>query len=160
MTVCCPLAWHYLTGENFMTALKAGRILPATLANGRSGKSAVWFSLNDAWAPIAEMLPPRRPFSKTKKENVAGLLAIVRTGYYRVGVDRSVCSLTWRQAMHGIGLTERIAAELYQTTGIEQRARPSEWCGALEPVEREQWRAIESFDSRAWTPLLLVPEPA
>jgi hypothetical protein len=154
MTASGQLAWHYTAGENFAAILKSGLILPSRICSDRSGKPAVWLCLNDAWAPSAAMLPPRRRFGLTLKERLSRLHTVVRLGYFRIGVDRSVCSFTWKQGMRGVGLTTYVASNLFQTAGVEQRALPSEWRGTFEPVEREQWRTIDRFESGRWMPCL------
>jgi hypothetical protein len=141
--------WHYTVGIRLESILKEGQIKPSTAFAPKNERKIVWFTTSGEWEQTA---------NKSVTDNAGKLhhlnteqTAEVCGGLARIGVDESTAPYTWRDLKELSGMSGPQAQGLYRGA-IEKGSRLSAWRGALDPVPREKWLAVEVMENGVWVP--------
>lgn len=138
-------AWHYTTGERFLSIVECGFLLPATALITSKERPVVWFSLNQEWEPTANKMlrSPDGTLIFLDKEGTCKFGGgLVRFGY---PLERTIrWPLLARKAK--IPPTTRVGLEL---AARENGSNPNDWCGVLRPVPLDEL-TIEVLDGEKW----------
>ena len=138
------IAWHYTTGECFIGIVKTGCILPTMAGVSGRERPAVWFTLNQFWEPTANKgwLEPdgtRRTMSREETCAKGG-------GLVRFGVTLETARYDWREFKKRSRIHPRVALALAQSAR-SVGSDPNDWRVCFEPVPREQWVAVDVWDT-------------
>lgn len=139
--------WHYTTGENFISIVSDGVIRTATDGVPPGERPIVWFSTHPVWEPTAckgAMDENGRRFWLTMDQTRE-----FGGGLVRFAVEAETAPHDWRALKELSGMPGWMAQHLYRE-GIRQGARPGDWWGTFEPVQRSKWIAVQVYQAGEW----------
>ena len=142
------LAWHYTTGENFISIVESNVLLPAVIRLKEEQAPVLWFSQNQVWEPTA-----CKGISKdgiihtgTRHETREYGGGLVRFGYPK---DRL---LSWKKLRSAANICYRSRC-LLESAGHMMGGNPNHWMGILHPLPVNQL-VLEVLDGEwTWVPI-------
>jgi hypothetical protein len=143
MKVC----WHYTIDANARMIFESGVIKPATLYLTEGERPITWFSVNPVWENTVQ-----KALLGTLLDR-HGLLEH-GIGLVRIGVALETAPLRWQELRELSGMPSKVASGLLNCAH-KWYAAPAEWRGTFEPVPRDKWLSIETYDkaTRTWVPM-------
>jgi hypothetical protein len=138
------LAWHYTTGQNFQMIVESGELLPTASFIAKGEKPILWFSQDQDWEPTAckGWIDPatgtRRTLTRWETFEKAG-------GLVRFGLPTARL-IAWPEIARLARMPKKQADALV-AVGLKQGAIPMRWMGTLDSIGRDEWYAIDVWDS-------------
>jgi hypothetical protein len=174
------MLWHYTIGYHLPEILRSGVIRQAATLDADE-RPVVWFSSNQEWEHgcdrggmrlDTESLPDyeREEIEEAKRlgrnttihastsnvvmEEPASMEYTEKHfgGLVRFGMAHETAPLNWYQIKRKANMASWMAKALEDVT-IRKGGSVREWYGCFEPVPREKWLAIETYDNGEWVPL-------
>ncbi len=144
------ILWHYTRGDNMRGILQDGTIKLATAGIMQNERPVVWFSTNPIWEETVNGIVIERDgtlkyLDKDETHAECG-------GLFRIGVAPETAPYTWEVIKVRARIKPKVAKVLAEIAR-EKGANPKDWRGTLEPVPREKWIAVESWNGSEWVSL-------
>ncbi len=141
------LAWHYSTGEKFMSIMTSGLLLPATVGVIPPECPVVWFSLVQDFEPTAlkGIVAPdgsRRMATLKEMRELAG-------GLVRFGIAPR--ALLTGEALRRKARINRATWAGLCAAGRKAGADPGMWFGVCEPLDVDEL-VLEVENAARWVP--------
>jgi len=142
-------AFHYTTGHKFVLIKTSGMLLPTDIGVSFQERPILWFSLNQQWEQtankaLADSRGILRKLSMDETRELGG-------GLVRFGIEP-------RRLFFGTELQKK--ARMNNKTwralvaeGLRQGAKPSEWGGALGPLNIAELETQQMADGFKWEPI-------
>jgi hypothetical protein len=123
------LAWHYRTGQKFFLIINSGFLRPTDIGVNPPEMPILWFSLNQYWENTANKGWHQDGITRTlsMQETYERAGGLIRFG---IEVKRLYVGAELKRKAR---MNNRTWKALYDE-GIAKFAKPSEWCGAIEPI--------------------------
>jgi hypothetical protein len=138
-------AWHYTTGEAFISIVESGVLRQATAFVPKNQRPVLWFSLNQDYEPTAAkaIMSEDGTISFGNRESTRQL----GRGLVRFGLDPKRL-VTWRHLKKRAGIPSQLARAL-EASGRAIKARPDDWLGSFDAIGIEEL-VVEVWYEGSW----------
>jgi len=140
--------WHYTIGKYLLSILEDGKLKREAKEHGkRVYEPVVWFSTNPLWEETAnKKIVGKGGSLPVTKENTR----LHGRGLARIEVFPEAAPYTWADYRQKSKSGKKYL-DVLESTAIEDGAKPEEWRVSYKPVFKNQWLAIEVWDSKTNT---------
>jgi len=137
--------WHYTIAQWLPGILESNKIELTTAGLPRKVKPAVWFSINPVWEETANKM-----YYDTSGNLQMGTKETTHFGgggLIRIEVFPDSAPYNWEDYKRISGASKKFLKGL-ELAAREGGADPKEWRVSFKPVPREEWIAVEAWDSK------------
>lgn len=140
-----PIAWHYTTGECFMSIASATFLIPSRLGLLLEEIPILLFSKNQNWEPaFRNIVSGERGWSHRLKRQNAGRLG---GGLFRLGYT-SEYLIEWKRLSKLANIPYK-ASSVFEMIGRSYGAVPSDWMGTFDALPVDNL-IVQFFNGEEW----------